>query len=366
VTPAEQALDGLVVREDARGLAATFAGSLLAGLGASVHCSRASAFPILDRRKHLDPAPRVDAEVVDESGRADGAAIGCSVRAWGRTGPRATMPPDEALVQAATGIQALQWSWSGRPVWLVTPVLSYMTGMLAALGVVSAHFARMRGLAGQTLHTSGLQAAFALNSGTYITGPSHQSALLVGGDPRGVYPSYSLYPTADGWLFVGALTQPFWVKLTTFLDRVDLLVDERLQGNPLTFGAPALRAFVRAELEPVFARRTTAEWVRVLRDADIPCGAVQSREEYLQDPEARAAGLVGDAWEPPPAASIVAGGAGGVGAVRGAPPGPRPPRRRLSRGDSRPRSDELHRGTRVSDAARGSRRRRRQDRDGRR
>jgi hypothetical protein len=88
-----------------------------------------------------------------------------------------------------------------------------------------------------------------LNSGTYVTGPSHQSALLVGGDPRGVYPSYSLYPTTDGWLFLGALTQPFWVKLATFLGRIDLLVDERLQGNPLTFGQAALRAFVRAELE---------------------------------------------------------------------------------------------------------------------
>ena len=227
-----------------------------------------------------------------------------------RLGPwraASALPPDEALVQAATGVQALQWSWTGRPVWLVTPIVSYMTGMLAALGVAAAHLGRLRGLPGQVLHTSGLQAAFALNGGTYVTGPSHQSALLIGGDPRGVYPSYSLYPTADGWIFLGALTQSFWVKLMTFLERVDLLVDERLQGNPLTFGKPELRAFVRAELEPVFARRTTAAWVRALREADIPCGAVQSRDQYLRDPEVRAAGLAGDAWEPPPAASFAEG-----------------------------------------------------------
>ena len=182
-----------------------------------------------------------------------------------------------------------------------------MTGMLAALGITAAHLARLRGLPGQRLHASGLQAAFALNSGTYVTGPSHQSALLVGGDPRGVYPSYSLYPTADGWLFLGALTQSFWVKLMTFLERIDLLVDERLQGNPLTFGEPGRRAFVRAELEPIFARRTTTAWVEALRAADIPCGAVQSRDEYLRDAEVCAAGLVGDVWEPPSAASIAAG-----------------------------------------------------------
>jgi crotonobetainyl-CoA:carnitine CoA-transferase CaiB-like acyl-CoA transferase len=266
---------------------------------------------VLDRRKAVEPRRGRDAEpdavVADEAGVADGAPIVCRVSAWGRTGPRTSLPPDEALVQAATGVQTLQWSWSGRPVWLVTPVVSYMTGMLAALGVAAAHFARLRGLPGQRLHTSGLQGAFALNGGTYVTGPTHQSALLVGGDPRGVYPSYSLYPTADGWLFLGALTQPFWVKLMTFLDRVDLLVDERLQGNPLSFGAPALRAFVRAELEPTFARRTTAEWIAALRAADIPCGAVQDRAQYLRDAEVRAAGLVAEPFEPPPAAAVADG-----------------------------------------------------------
>jgi crotonobetainyl-CoA:carnitine CoA-transferase CaiB-like acyl-CoA transferase len=318
VTRSETALDGLVVREATRGLAGTFGGHLLAGLGAAVHREAASAFPILDRRKRIGASGAANAVIADESADAGGAPIACNVRTWGRTGPRTMLPPDEALVQAATGVQTQQWSWSGRPVWLATPMLSYMTGMLAALGVAAAHLGRLRGLPGQALHTSGLQAGFALNGGTYVTGPTHQSALLIGGDPRGVYPSYSLYPTADGWIFVGALTQPFWVKLMTFLDRVDLLVDERLQGNPLTFGAPALRAFVRGAIEPIFARRTTADWVRALREADIPCGAVQSRDEWLRDPELRASGLVGDVWEPPPAGSIVAGS---PAAHRPAPPG---------------------------------------------
>jgi crotonobetainyl-CoA:carnitine CoA-transferase CaiB-like acyl-CoA transferase len=303
-------LDGLTVRERTGGLAATYAGHLLAGLGAGVHRDGASPFPILDRRKRPDAAVgrTPGATVADEASEPDDAPIACTVRAWGRTGPRLALPPDEALVQAATGVHTLQWSWSGRPVWLVTPVVSYMTGMLAALGVAAAHFARVRGASGgERIGVSGLQGALALNGGTYVTGPSHASALLVGGDPRGVYPSYSLYPTADGWIFIGALTQTFWVKLVTFLERIDLLVDERLQGNPLTFGAPELRAFVRRELEPIFARRTTAAWVTALRAADIPCGAVQTRREFLDDPEVRASGLVAHPWEPPPAARVTAG-----------------------------------------------------------
>src|SRR5262249_36957143 len=157
---------------------------------------------ILDRRKHVGAAgAEPDAAIADETGEPARAPITCAVRAWGRSGPRTALPPDEALVQAATGVHTLQWSWSGRPVWLVTPVVSYMTGMLAALGIAAAQLARLRGGGGgERIGVSGLQGSFALNGGTYVTGPSHASALLVGGDPRGVYPSYSLYPTADGWI----------------------------------------------------------------------------------------------------------------------------------------------------------------------
>src|SRR5258706_324897 len=124
--------------------AATFAGHLLAGLGARVHRTAPSPFPILDRRKRDDATTVVDAVVADESGTAGGAPIECEVRAWGRTGPRTSLPPDEALVQAATGVQALQWSWSGAPVWLATPIGSHTSGVLAAPCIARPHPGSLR------------------------------------------------------------------------------------------------------------------------------------------------------------------------------------------------------------------------------
>src|SRR5205814_419319 len=185
----------------------------------------------------------------------------CRVSAWGGA---SDLPSDEALVAAASGVHAMQWSWSRRPVWLVTPVVAYMTGMLAALGVAAAVFARRRGAPGQAVGVSGLRAAFALNSGTYVTGPETRGSLSQFGDPRGQMPTYSLFRTADGWLFIGALTPTFLVKLMTVLERVDLLADPRLEGSPLAFGVPEIKDFVRRELDPILATRTTAEWLGVL------------------------------------------------------------------------------------------------------
>jgi crotonobetainyl-CoA:carnitine CoA-transferase CaiB-like acyl-CoA transferase len=333
-------LAGTRVVERTTGLAGRYAGFLLSELGAEVVTverrprARQAADHVLDRGKRsvvLDVERQADAAcwdallggadavVTDEgapepappSGAVDG-LIRCRVTAWGRGGHPRGLPPDEALVAAVTAVQSMQWSWAGSPVWLVTPMISYMAGTLAALGMVGALFARGRGAPGQAVEVSGVGASFALNSGTYVTGPGHQGSLTQQGDPRGVYPTYGLYQTADGWLFVGALTQAFWVKLMTVLERPDLLAHPRLQANPLAFGSAEVRALVRGVLEPVFAARATAEWVRVLRDADIPCGAVGSHEEFLADPEARALGLVvpvedpvrGPTWQPAPPAAF--------------------------------------------------------------
>src|SRR3989442_360708 len=88
---------------------------------------------------------------------------------------------------------------------------------------------------------------------------------------------------------------------------MDLLAHPRLQGDPMTFSGADVRALVRGELEPIFATRPTAAWITTLRAADVPCGGVGTRADFLCDPEARALGLavpvddpvLGTTWQPP-------------------------------------------------------------------
>jgi crotonobetainyl-CoA:carnitine CoA-transferase CaiB-like acyl-CoA transferase len=324
-------LGGIRVIERAAGLSGSYAGFLLAGLGAEVVRIEPAATPtgsagdqVLRRGKRSvvldDAAARAasrwrtfcagaDVLLADEATpEVDPAAgrIDCRVSAWGPKGHPLGLPGDEALVAAISGSQTMQWSWTGRPVWLVTPLIGYMTGTLAALGVTAAFLARARGAPGQRVEVSSVGGALALGSGTYVRGPGQRGSLLAGGDPRGIYPNYGVFRTSDGWIFVGALTQPFWVKLVTLVERVDLLVDPRLQGHPFSFGAPETKGLVRAALDPIFAAGTTAEWLARLREADVPCGPVRTRDEALADADARALGLViglddpvlGPTWQP--------------------------------------------------------------------
>src|SRR6266704_2369165 len=208
-------LADLRVVERASGLAASYAGFLLAALGAEVVkveppgaarllpgaavMERGKRAATLDVARAADAACRealiagADAVLGDESMPRVPAVEGlvcCRVSAWGGA---SDLPSDEALVAAATGVQAMQWSWSRRPVWLVTPVIGYMAGTLAALGVLSALFARRRGAPGQRVEVSGLAAAMALNSGTYVTGPETRGSLSQFGDPRGQIATYAIF-----------------------------------------------------------------------------------------------------------------------------------------------------------------------------
>src|SRR5262245_2013050 len=172
-------LRGLRIVEYARDLPARYAGFLLADLGAEVRALRSGGddrHPVLDRRKRIvdltSAAGRTafrDADAVLADRRIDGDVpddvVWCEVSGWGRRGPRCHDPYDEALVTAVAGVQTFQWSWSGGPVWLVTPIVGYFTGILAALGVTAGLFARRRGAGGQRLSVSALAAAFTLNCG---------------------------------------------------------------------------------------------------------------------------------------------------------------------------------------------------------
>ena len=125
-------LAGIRMVEWAEGLACSFAGFLLAALGADVvtieaaGARRTSAASVLQRGKRSVDAACWDACVrgadvtlTDEAGPAVEAGdglIACRVIAWGDAGAPRGLPPEEPLIAAMTGVQVMQWSWAGRPV----------------------------------------------------------------------------------------------------------------------------------------------------------------------------------------------------------------------------------------------------------
>ena len=99
------------------------------------------------------------------------------------------------------------------------------------------------------------------------------------------------FPTADGWIVVAAPKQSLWRRLCEAIGRPGLADDPR-------FADFAARNANRHELVPLlnelFRGRTSAEWLDVLEQADVPCGPVNDVAAALADPQTVArAGVVG-------------------------------------------------------------------------
>jgi formyl-CoA transferase len=90
----------------------------------------------------------------------------------------------------------------------------------------------------------------------------------------------SLFPLQDGWLYVN-IVPAFWDAFTLFLDKPELLLDERFQNNDRRM---AHRDELNAIAAAVIASMDRAEANRRAEEARIPAGVVHSLGEVLADP----------------------------------------------------------------------------------
>jgi crotonobetainyl-CoA:carnitine CoA-transferase CaiB-like acyl-CoA transferase len=106
---------------------------------------------------------------------------------------------------------------------------------------------------------------------------------------------YQAYPTADGWITIGAANQRNWTRLLDVLERPDIGVDARFADN-------AARMANLSELERVlsqiFRQRKSSDWLMRLDQAGVPAGPVRSVGEMHADQQAKAREMVVDTQHP--------------------------------------------------------------------
>ncbi len=334
------ALDGVTVVDFSQGRAGPYAGMLLAEQGANVikveppagdRARGTPAFHVLNRSKlgvvfdltspegrakARELAATADVVLVDHLPqgaerlgidyerltRENPGLIYCSMPPYGSKGPLATLEPDDTLVTAVTGVLGLQWSYADSPVFLVVPIVAYATGVLAALAVAATLFDRARSGHGDHIEVSGLGGAFALQPASYLLPLSALEVIRLSTGkitPRGPWPTYRVYEASDGeWFFLGALTPVFWTKLAVALGLEEYLADPRFESAPTGYKSPEDAQELSNRLAEIFATKPRRHWLDFLREADVPAGPVQTRDDYFQDPQVLHNGMRAEIEDP--------------------------------------------------------------------
>jgi crotonobetainyl-CoA:carnitine CoA-transferase CaiB-like acyl-CoA transferase len=207
----------------------------------------------------------------------------CTISGFGAREPRDRAGYD-FTVQAESGLMAITGEPAGEPMKVGVAIVDVLAGLNAATAILAALHRRDLTGEGDFVEVSLLDSAFAalVNVGA--------NALLTGEEPLrygNAHPSivpYQPFRGTDGWIAVAAANDGLYARLCTAIERPDLAADERYATNE----ARVLnRETLIAELEAVFAGRSTDDWERLLLAAGVPAGKIRGVGEALRTGQAR-------------------------------------------------------------------------------
>ena len=204
--------------------------------------------------------------------------IYCSLTGFGHTGPKRSHPAYDVIIQAFSGIMAMNGEADAPPVRVGPPMVDYGTGSQAALAISAALFQRVRTGRGQCIDVSMLDAALMLMSANVSATQADGRPPQAHGNAHPQYAGYATYDTADGLLMVGAWTNKQMSSLFRILgDPERAVAVERTPRGEVGLRRGADTAFLRAKL----AEKTADEWETMLNDAAIPAARVRRLDEAM-------------------------------------------------------------------------------------
>jgi len=201
--------------------------------------------------------------------------------AYGRTGPRASWPGFDYLMQAEAGFLSLTGEPDAPPARFGLSVVDFMTGLGLAYAVLAALTSARTSGVGRDMDVSLFDMALANTnyvSAWYLNKGHSQDRL-----PRSAHPSLTpcqLYPTDDGWIFIMCNKEKFWPALCELIERPEWVSDPCFRSFADRL---ANRDALTERLDEVLTARSTDEWLARFA-GHVPAAPVNNLAQALENP----------------------------------------------------------------------------------
>ena len=235
---------------------------------------------------------RVDYESVKA---VNPAIIYASISGFGQDGPYGGRAGVDQIVQGMSGLMSITGEPGSGP-WRVGIAISDTSaGMFLGQGILLALLHRERTGEGQWVHTSLLEAMLCKLD---FQGARYTMGGEVPGQEGNDHPYQTpmgAFEASDGLVNIAAPNQRLWERFCQALGADELF------NRPEYSGAGErrrLKAALNADINAVTARFTTAELVRELNRAGVPCGPVNDIGQAFEDEQVRHLGMAKPAEHP--------------------------------------------------------------------
>ncbi|MCC5858185.1 MAG: CoA transferase [Ectothiorhodospiraceae bacterium] len=209
---------------------------------------------------------------------------------FGSGGPYSGLQAYDDVIQAASGLTSLMGRYHGdeRPRYVPSTIADKVAGLYASQAVLAAVIHRLRTGEGQHVEVPMFEAFTQFLLQEHLWGHAFEPPAGEFGYFRQTDPNRQPFPTADGYISIVPYTDDVWLTMLELLDSLELTEDPR-------FSSPEQR---RANMTLLYRRigektprHTTAEWLVMLRQAQIPAMPVVDFESVRDDPHLWATGL---------------------------------------------------------------------------
>jgi crotonobetainyl-CoA:carnitine CoA-transferase CaiB-like acyl-CoA transferase len=218
------------------------------------------------------------------------------ISGFGQTGPWHERPGFDRVAQAFGALTYVTGHPGGPPVRAGLGVADYATGMMGAFGVMAALHERARSGHGQQIDLALYETVLAMQGRVAIDFLRDGKVRERTGNAVPEIAPGDVFATADGrWLHISASGDALWVRLARAIGRADLLDDER-------FATKESRSRHSREIDGILEQwvgaRTAGEVEQALHEAGVACSAIMNIADVLTHEHVDARGNVVTAADP--------------------------------------------------------------------
>lgn len=209
---------------------------------------------------------------------------------FGQKGPYAADPAYDDLMQGLTAIPSmLVTAGSGHPHYVPLSFNDRAVGLHAGISLLAAIVERNRSGKGQHLEIPMFETMVEFVMSDHMAGHSFDPPLGAHGYTRQLNADRRPFETLDGYVCNIIYTDKHWQSFATLIGRPNLLQENEHFANisARTVHASEVYSFIGEQMK----HKTTAEWIALLKAADIPVTPLRTLDTVKDDPHLVATGF---------------------------------------------------------------------------
>jgi crotonobetainyl-CoA:carnitine CoA-transferase CaiB-like acyl-CoA transferase len=218
-----------------------------------------------------------------------------SISGFGQDGPYRDRPGVDQIIQGMSGLMSVTGEPGAGPMRVGVAISDTSAGMFLGQGILLALLHRERTGEGQWVHTSLLEAM--LNKLDF-QGARYTMRGEVPGQQGNHHPTQApmgTFESADGLVNVAASSPRMWAGFCQALDARELAAHPDYQHARDRI---AHKEQLKADINAITRRFTTAELVERLNPAGVPCGPINTIGEAFEDEQVKHLGMTRPAPHP--------------------------------------------------------------------